>query len=163
MDRREGSNVPMITGLRKADRILYRPFSDYFHVLRDELFRCPTWLIVGYGFRDPHVNQLLTQARDSWCHRKQCQRILIVDYYEFRRAGTQGFEYAWPGIPARKHLAHRIAKTFKADWKVFDGNAALQTLQKSKVNRISRDVAVWLEGAECAFTSNLSDVTHWLL
>ena len=39
MDGHQGGDAPMITGLRKADKTMPRPFGTYMHVMRDELLR----------------------------------------------------------------------------------------------------------------------------
>jgi hypothetical protein len=74
--------APMITGLRKADKTLARPFGTYMHVFREELLRVPRWLIVGYGFVDEHVNRAMAQARANWAQRGQPVRAVIVNWHQ---------------------------------------------------------------------------------
>lgn len=56
----------MITGYRKGEKILVEPYAGYYHYLRNEAFRSPNWLILGYGGGDPHINSVLTSASDFW-------------------------------------------------------------------------------------------------
>jgi hypothetical protein len=151
----------MITGLRKADRIMFRPFGTYFHVYRDELLRSPNWLIVGYGFRDPHVNQALAQARSNWRARGAPQRILVVDKYSFRAADEEGYEHAWPGVDASDFLDRILSEAFRDDLRQFHEGKA-PSVRRGTVNEITDEVAVWLDGAESAFTTNLTDICSWL-
>jgi len=56
----------MITGYRKGEKILVEPYAGYYHYFRNEAFRSPNWLILGYGGGDPHINSVLTSASDFW-------------------------------------------------------------------------------------------------
>jgi hypothetical protein len=72
--------VPMITGFRKPDLLLERPFGTYLHVFHEQLLATPRWLIIGYGFGDPHVNRALQQAWVSWGLRDHPTRAVVVDF-----------------------------------------------------------------------------------
>lgn len=159
-DGHEGSNVGMITGLRKADRILHRPYGTYFHVMREALLRASRWLIIGYGFGDPHINELLAQARENWLNVGHKQKILIVDYYDFPFV-WDGYESAEPGKQANELIARIVGQTFPTDLDQFLAGPAW--LQQNAINQISEQVAVWLHGAERAFTSDQTKVTDWLV
>jgi hypothetical protein len=54
--------LPMITGFRKADQVLWEPFGTYMGAFRRFAHRIPDWLIIGYGGTDPHVNAVLQSA-----------------------------------------------------------------------------------------------------
>lgn len=58
--------MPMITGFRKAEKILAEPFASYYHCLRTDAFRCNRWLVLGYAVGDPHVNAALESVVDYW-------------------------------------------------------------------------------------------------
>ncbi len=81
-DGRIAPHSPMITGLRKTDAILSEPYGTYFQLFRQELLSTNRWLIVGYGFGDPHVNAALRSAWASWRQQagyaKKGLRVLIV-------------------------------------------------------------------------------------
>lgn len=78
------ADLPLITGMRKSDKVLTRPYGAYYHILRNELLRCNKWLIVGYGFFDHHINQAILQARRNWRMRGDTEfRAAVVDYCDF--------------------------------------------------------------------------------
>jgi hypothetical protein len=54
---------PIISGLQKPDELLIEPFSTYYCRLGRQLAEVPRLLVIGYGFSDPHVNQLLIGMR----------------------------------------------------------------------------------------------------
>jgi hypothetical protein len=80
MDGQALPTGPMLTGLRKADLILERPYGTYFHVFRHHLLTTRHWLIIGYGFGDPHVNRALQQAWANWTQRGSLARAVVIDY-----------------------------------------------------------------------------------
>lgn len=50
---------PIITGLRKTDKLVAYPYSSYYHTLMDSLQKNSRLLIIGYSFGDIHFNHLL--------------------------------------------------------------------------------------------------------
>ncbi|WP_437513046.1 SIR2 family protein [Sorangium sp. So ce1099] len=69
---------PVITGLQKPDKILsVEPYASYYHTFVDCLRSSPRLLIVGYGFGDTYINQLL--SRMSRWH-GAARRIACIDY-----------------------------------------------------------------------------------
>ena len=54
---------PIITGLRKNDKILTPPFDAYYTRLYQQLRSNDRLLIIGYGFGDLYLNSLLEQFR----------------------------------------------------------------------------------------------------
>lgn len=52
---------PLISGLRKADKLISHPYAYFHHALADELVSCQRLLIIGYGGSDFHLN--------FWIHR----------------------------------------------------------------------------------------------
>jgi hypothetical protein len=56
MDGHFGSDAPMITGLRKADKTMARPFGTYMHVMRDEMPR---------GLRRPRCASSATRSAEG--------------------------------------------------------------------------------------------------
>lgn len=161
MDRHSAADAPIITGLRKADRILARPYGTYFHVCRDDLLRIPNWLIIGYGFRDQHVNNMLSQACNNWKQRGIKQRIVVVDYHPFLDTDASGCEVVRHGWPAAAFLDRILGATFRNELIAF--MAPLKpTLQRNMLNRISEELAVWLDGSGSAFTSGLDAIMTWM-
>ena len=58
-DNHDVPSVPIVTGLRKTDKILREPFASYHSAFRTAALEADRWLIVGYGFMDPHINSVL--------------------------------------------------------------------------------------------------------
>ena len=67
---------PIITGLKKTDKICYLPHSYYHAYLAKKIIDNPALLICGYSFGDLYVNQLL--QRHKLVHDKN-ERVVIVD------------------------------------------------------------------------------------
>ena len=53
--------TPIISGLSKGGKMIYnlRPYGYYYHEAMAAMVAEPRLLIVGYGGRDPHVNELI--------------------------------------------------------------------------------------------------------
>lgn len=67
---------PIITGLKKTDKICYLPHSYYHAFLAKRIIDNPSLLICGYSFGDLYVNQLL--QRHKLIHDNN-ERVVIVD------------------------------------------------------------------------------------
>lgn len=62
---------PIITGLRKTDKLIAYPYSTYYSLLDRLILDSPRLLIIGYSFGDLHFNNLLSRmARIHGCDRK---------------------------------------------------------------------------------------------
>jgi hypothetical protein len=69
---------PLITGLRKADKIMIDPYSTYYWTFHQALLESPRLLVAGYSFRDQHLDYLL--ERMSVLHGRN-RRIVIIDFF----------------------------------------------------------------------------------
>lgn len=54
-------SFPIITGLRKTEKITESPFDAYFHHFYQSIMRNKRLLIIGYGFGDLYINSILNQ------------------------------------------------------------------------------------------------------
>ena len=54
---------PMITGLRKTDKVTRSPYGYYQYRLHDALMKSPRLLIVGYGGGDVYLNALILEMQ----------------------------------------------------------------------------------------------------
>lgn len=70
---------PIITGLKKTDKICFMPHSFYHANLVKKIIENPSLLICGYSFGDLYVNQLL--QRHKLIHDKN-ERVVIVDMWK---------------------------------------------------------------------------------
>lgn len=73
--------TPIITGLKKTDKICYMPHSFYHANFAKRILENPSLLICGYSFGDLYVNQLL--LRHKLVHGRN-ERIVIVDKWNDR-------------------------------------------------------------------------------
>lgn len=76
---------PIITGLRKTDKLIGVPFDFYHGKLYDSIMRSNKLIIVGYSFGDLYVNQLL--KRMSLIHGDK-KRIVLIDYWNNKNEFT---------------------------------------------------------------------------
>jgi SIR2-like domain len=75
----DGLNVgPMITGLRKTDKLLSYPYSAYYNSIYNSIESNPNLLIIGYSFGDFHLNQMIQKF--ARIH-KEKRRVVIVGFH----------------------------------------------------------------------------------
>jgi hypothetical protein len=79
---------PIITGLQKPDKLLVEPYSTYYCRFGRQLAEVPRLLVVGYGFDDPHVNQLLYGMRRR--HGDALRIAVITKFDPVAMHGTYG-------------------------------------------------------------------------
>lgn len=72
-------NAPIITGLRKLEKISKYPYSHYLYNFQDSLLKNNCLLIVGYGFKDLYLNQLMERMNIIHGEKK---RIAIISFFE---------------------------------------------------------------------------------
>lgn len=72
------SRGPIITGLRKTEKITTYPYSFYQYYLQDSIIKNNSLLIVGYSFGDLYLNEIID--RISRIHGEK-KRIVIITYY----------------------------------------------------------------------------------
>lgn len=66
---------PIITGLKKTDKVINYPYSTYYAALQNSIVENNALLIVGYSFGDLHLNRLL--ERIVRIHGKK-RRIVVI-------------------------------------------------------------------------------------
>lgn len=157
-DGTTGSAAPMITGLRKADKVLEPPFADYYHVLRRDFFESRRWLIVGYGFGDEHVNAVLRQAYGYLTRNGGKEpRVVLVDHYGFPEGSPDS---AWLGTPIGSKLISGPAQVFKpaGDYVLSRGSPQLGR----GLQRLAPTLAIHLGGALTALGTDLVEIEGFL-
>ena len=68
--------TPIITGLKKTDKICYMPHSIYHANLVKRIIENPSLFICGYSFGDFYINQLL--QRHKLIHDKN-EKVVVVE------------------------------------------------------------------------------------
>lgn len=67
----------IITGLMKTDKLLWNPFNIYHTKLSNSLMNNNQLILLGYGFSDLYINNLLLQFNSKhYMNRK----VLLIDY-----------------------------------------------------------------------------------
>jgi hypothetical protein len=54
---------PIISGYRKLDKIITTPYSYYYNALISAIINNPRLIVIGYGFKDSHLNYWLGQHK----------------------------------------------------------------------------------------------------
>lgn len=71
---------PMITGLRKPDKLLAaEPYATYYNLFQQIMMENSKLLIIGYGFGDFHINSLFMRMH-HWHARTR--RVACISYVE---------------------------------------------------------------------------------
>lgn len=68
---------PIITGLRKTDKLLNFPLSIYNNILMNSVIKSPYLLISGYSFGDQHVNKIIEKMTSI---HGESRRIVLITY-----------------------------------------------------------------------------------
>ena len=70
---------PIITGLRKTDKLNCLPYDFYHGNLYNAVLRNNAMVIVGYSFGDLYVNNLINRMHAIW---KGKERIVLIDKWD---------------------------------------------------------------------------------
>ncbi len=75
----EGATIgPIITGLKKTDKVINFPYSSYYSAIHDAVITNNALLIVGYSFGDLHFNRLLERVVGVHGDKR---RIVVITKY----------------------------------------------------------------------------------
>lgn len=70
---------PIITGLRKTDKLSCMPYDFYHGNMYNAIVRNNTLVIVGYSFGDIYVNNLINRMHGIWSGK---ERIVLIDKWD---------------------------------------------------------------------------------
>lgn len=68
---------PILTGLRKTDKLLTYPMSVYNNILINSIYTNPNLFICGYSFGDKHINKIIERVFSI--HREH-RKIVLITY-----------------------------------------------------------------------------------
>lgn len=71
---------PIITGLRKTDKLTAAPYNYYHHFLNDSILKNKSLLIVGYSFGDLYINDLIERMNLLYGQEK---RIVVITKLQY--------------------------------------------------------------------------------
>lgn len=153
--------APMVTGLRKADIVLERPYGTYFHSFRDHFLATPRWLIIGYGFGDPHVNRVLQQAWASWAMRGTSARAVVIDHLPSgdRNVIAPGSEDTRGWAKVGRLLSPVFRQELDPQWHLRDSRPFPA---EGLVEVGNGHLAVQFDGGDVAMTAGLGDIARFL-
>ncbi|MBE7549221.1 MAG: SIR2 family protein [Planctomycetia bacterium] len=84
---------PIITGLRKTDKLLYYPYNTYHHALQQATMLSPRLLIAGYSFSDLHFNAILERVTRLY---GEYRRVVIITYFDKDYWHPDPMVMGWP-------------------------------------------------------------------
>jgi len=157
-DGTEIPRLPMISGFKKTDYILWEPFGTYWGAFRRAATLSPLWLIVGYGGGDPHVNACLQSAMlqsVSIGHVQGMQHAFVIDYFHDLKDHLLDLHMEHP-------VGKVLAEKFFIPWASADilSSRSHQYLQKGNLfrknsfNRIAKHLSVSLDGTDWGMSEN---------
>lgn len=115
---------PIITGLRKTDKLISYPYSEYSTTFSKSIFENERLLIAGYSFGDLHFNKILEKiVRLHGNNRK----IVIITWFDNRQPWhPDPGVMDWPG----NEMFRFIAKSFKESnpFKSFSFNSPIVSI-----------------------------------
>ncbi|MCF6153496.1 MAG: hypothetical protein E3K38_14680 [Candidatus Kuenenia stuttgartiensis] len=86
---------PIITGLRKTDKLLYYPYNSYHYALQQAIMQSPRLLIAGYSFGDLHFNALLERVTRLYGENR---RVVIITYFDKDYWHPDPMFMGWPQV-----------------------------------------------------------------
>jgi hypothetical protein len=112
---------PIISGLRKADKLISHPYAYFHHALAEELISCRRLLIIGYGGDDYHLNFWIRHLKERW---GKDARVAIVTHSDDPRPSFGNTPFAafltsflrmdinaWHSLPETAHPNDKSART----------------------------------------------------
>lgn len=103
---------PIITGLRKTEKVTIYPYSTYRDILAESVEKSPFLLVAGYSFGDGYINSILRRMRRL--HGESCRVVLVTYVSEAtRNMWTPDHhalmeEFGWP-TPGMNEFLQRVA------------------------------------------------------
>lgn len=91
---------PLITGLRKTDKLTVHPYDEYQAVFRRAVYKSDRLLIAGYSFGDLYVNSIIDRMLGL---HGSSRRIVIVTWFPSEKHAWHcdpkvlNQEHGWPG------------------------------------------------------------------
>lgn len=77
---------PIITGLRKTDKLSCSPYDFYHGNLYKALYSSPALVVVGYSFGDIYVNNVIRRMHTLYGNKK---RVVIIDKWNQQKVDSE--------------------------------------------------------------------------
>ncbi|WP_342570601.1 SIR2 family protein [Paenibacillus sp. FSL R5-0749] len=142
---------PIITGLKKTDKLLPYPYSTYYFQLQKSLLENDRLLIIGYSFGDYHINSLLERVIRN---HGESRKIVIISYFPNPSDWCPDISVmGWP----ENEMLRFIAKAFK------EAAPFSQVREyKEKIESVDGRAQIYLGGVKDTFEKYGSDIIHFL-
>lgn len=138
---------PIITGLRKNDKIMLPPFDAYYMHLYQRLRENKNLLIIGYGFGDLYINALLNQFHSF---HGDARKVICVGYLS-----PDAWSYCMNDMPFSKTMKQTVCTLFR------DSELSYRFLGEEFCDCIdSSDMKskLYLSGFKSVATSHIKDI-----
>lgn len=141
---------PIITGLRKNDKIMIPPFDAYYMHLYQRLRENKNLLIIGYGFGDLYINALLNQF-----HRFHVDagKVICVGYLR-----PDAWSYCMNDMPFSKTMKQTIYTLFR------DSELSYRFLGEEFcdcIDSFDMKSKLYLSGFKSVATSHVKDILRF--
>lgn len=161
-------SLPMITGFRKPEAIIWEPYGTYQAAFRYFASTIRTWLVIGYGGGDSHVNAVLQSAVldavfNSWYDNRPL-RVAVIDYCACDTACLLDLDV---NNPIGKLVISRLAsKWANTDFQAPESYPFLRSgnlFRPRTFNRLTKRLWLSADGTGWALTEGMSQLADVLL
>lgn len=150
----EGATIgPIITGLKKTDKVINFPYSSYYSALHDAIITNNSLLVVGYSFGDLHFNRLLERVVGVHGDKR---RIVVITKFTGKAWHRDWTAMNWP---EQRDMMVFMSKAFQ-DYYPFDNTSF--SMPDSPI--ISKDgcAQLYLYGFKEAATNHGEEIMKFL-
>lgn len=130
---------PIITGCNKLTRINLSPFLELFYSFTQDCTIADNMLIIGYGFNDNHINNILSLTPEK-------TKVIIVVYY--------GLSSLLDKSNSIHSLIFEISQIFHTNF----SNLSIRAGLKYTIDSDNKKVSIFLNGIGSAFYEEYSNI-----
>lgn len=148
---------PLITGLRKTDKLTVHPYDEYQALFRRAVYRSPSLLIAGYSFGDLYLNSIVDRMLAL---HGPSRRIVIITWFPGEKdhwhcdPKVLNQDYGWPGSEMYFSLGAAMSSTQPL------GNSLVY---KDRLMSTDGCCRVYLGGTQDAFEKYGDEILEFLL
>jgi hypothetical protein len=145
---------PIITGLRKVEKLNNYPYSYYQNNFQNAILKNNCLLIVGYSFGDLYLNQVM--ERINRIHGKD-KRIVIITYYG---KNYWADNHRMIDFPETNDAYLFFAKAFRAAYPL-EGYVERNFIKNDPIRAKNGNVLVFLHGFKEAVTNHTDEIMNF--
>lgn len=144
---------PIITGLKKTDKVINYPYSTYYAALQDSIVENSALLIVGYSFGDLHFNRLLDRIVRIHGDKR---RVVVISKFTGKVWHRDWTAMNWP---ENRDMMVFMSKAFR-NYVPFDNNSF--SMPESPMISDDGFARLYLNGFEDAATNHGDEIMKFL-